>query len=367
MGEKTYPPVTDLKRDCNHAPNGAPHLSRRFVGDYFSLHLFPKLLRLKKLTAFGGLGGNPAMSSTTLPAHANVAVIEAAYEAWSRDPNSVDPTWRAFFQGFTLASNGGSPAGRRVPRPTVATRRAQRRPSSTASGSRGFTSLINAYRSIGHLEADINPLASAPAVHPKLSLQAHGLDEADLDTTFDVGTYLGGGQMKLADVVATLRSTYCTHVGVEYTHIQDVDVRTWLQDKMERSRNLPTFSKAEKVRILRRVHKAELFERFLHTKYVGQKRFSLEGGETMIAAVDSIIEHCPARWHRGGRHGNGPPRPAQYPHERDAEKLRCPLRAVLGKLHSRDRRRRRRREVPPRLRSGARHCRRQEGRGPPRR
>ena len=233
------------------------------------------------------------MSSTTLPAHANVAVIEAAYEAWSRDPNSVDPTWRAFFQGFTLASNGGSPAAALSSAANSGNQAHAAAPIIDSLRQSRVHQLINAYRSIGHLEADINPLASAPAVHPKLSLQAHGLDDADLDTTFDVGTYLGGGQMKLADVVATLRSTYCTHVGVEYTHIQDVDVRTWLQDKMERSRNLPTFSKAEKVRILRRVHKAELFERFLHTKYVGQKRFSLEGGETMIAAVDSIIEHCP--------------------------------------------------------------------------
>jgi 2-oxoglutarate dehydrogenase E1 component len=117
--------------------------------------------------------------------------------------------------------------------------------------------------------------------------------EAVLDTSFDVGTYLGGGQMKLRDVLAQLRLTYCGHIGVEYMHIQDVDVRTWLQERMESSRNQPDFSKQEKVRILRRVVKAELFERFLHTRYVGQKRFSLEGGETMVAAVDSIVQSCP--------------------------------------------------------------------------
>src|SRR5438105_7406612 len=99
--------------------------------------------------------------------------------------------------------------------------------------------------------------------------------------------------MKRRDILISLRLTYCDKIGVEYMHIQDVDVRRWLQEKMETSRNQPDFSKAEKIRILRRIHKAELFERFLHTKYVGQKRFSLEGGETMIAAVDSIIEACP--------------------------------------------------------------------------
>jgi 2-oxoglutarate dehydrogenase E1 component len=99
--------------------------------------------------------------------------------------------------------------------------------------------------------------------------------------------------MPLREIVANLRLTYCDNIGVEYTHLQDVDVRQWLQEKMEVTRNQPDFSRAERIRILRRVHKAELFERFLHTKYVGQKRFSLEGGETMVAAVDSIIEHCP--------------------------------------------------------------------------
>jgi hypothetical protein len=136
---------------------------------------------------------------------------------------------------------------------------------------------------------------------------------------------------------------------------------------MEAARNQPDFSKAERIRILRRVHKAELFERFLHTKYVGQKRFSLEGGETMVAAVDSIIEHCPDPRRRGGRHGHGPPRPPQHPHQRHAEELRRALRAVLGKLHPRDRRRRRRREIPPRLRGHPRDRRRPQGRGPPRR
>jgi 2-oxoglutarate dehydrogenase E1 component len=153
--------------------------------------------------------------------------------------------------------------------------------------------LINTYRAIGHLEAHLDPLGNPPPSHPKLSLAQFSLGEDDLDTSFDIGTYLGGGQMKLRDVLQNLRLTYCDHVGVEYMHIQDMDVRTWLQERMESTRNQPDFSKAEKVRTLRRIHKAELFERFLHTKYVGQKRFSLEGGETMIAAVDAIIEHCP--------------------------------------------------------------------------
>jgi 2-oxoglutarate dehydrogenase E1 component len=153
--------------------------------------------------------------------------------------------------------------------------------------------LIDTHRAIGHFQAHLDPLSERPAPHPKLALAAFGFSDDDLDTSFDLGTYLGGGQMKLRDILAALRTTYCDRIGVEYTHIQDVEVRHWLRDNMEATRNQPDFSKAEKIRILRRIHKAELFERFLHTKYVGQKRFSLEGGETMVAAVDSIIEHCP--------------------------------------------------------------------------
>jgi 2-oxoglutarate dehydrogenase E1 component len=221
-------------------------------------------------------------SFTNLPSAANSAALEAAHESWLQDPNSVDPTWRAFFQGFALGSGEGAIPAAGVTAPIIDSLRQSR-----------VHHLINTYRAIGHREAHLDPLSDPPAPFSKLSLAHFHLTDADLDTAFDVGTYLGGGQMKLRDIVATLRQTYCGHIGVEYTHIQDVEVRHWLQEKMESSRNQPGFSRAEKIRILRRVHKAELFERFLHTKYVGQKRFSLEGGETMIAAVDAIIEHCP--------------------------------------------------------------------------
>ncbi|MCC6415891.1 MAG: 2-oxoglutarate dehydrogenase E1 component [Opitutaceae bacterium] len=225
------------------------------------------------------------MNSISLSTGANATVLETAYQAWLENPDSVDPTWRAFFQGFSLGSNGSG------------------LPATTTGGEISIINslkqshvhyLINTYRAIGHFEAHLDPLSEPPPAHPKLSLAQFDLSEADLDTTFDVGTYLGGGQMKLRDVLAALRQTYCGHVGVEYTHIQDIDVRRWLQEKMEATRNQPNFSRAEKIRILRRVHKAELFEKFLHTKYVGQKRFSLEGGETIIAAIDSLIEHAPS-------------------------------------------------------------------------
>jgi len=229
------------------------------------------------------------MNSLNVPTHANAAVIEPLYQAWLDNPDSVDPTWRAFFQGFALGNTNG----------TLASALADT--SSAATGVAIVDSLkqvsvhylINAYRALGHLQSHLDPLSDAPAPVAKLSLEQFSLSPADLETSFDTGTYLGGGQMKLRAIVATLRQTYCGHVGVEYAHIQDTDCRHWLRDRIESTRLQPSFTEPQKVRILRRVHKAELFEKFLHTKYVGQKRFSLEGGETIIAALDAVIDHSP--------------------------------------------------------------------------
>src|SRR5688572_6200723 len=140
------------------------------------------------------------MNRSSLPTHANADIIEATYQAWLKDPNSVDPTWRAFFQGFTLGANGaspvaalaaaaGSPAEAHVSTPIIDSLKQSR-----------VHHLINTYRSLGHLEAHLDPLSDPPASHPKLSLTQNNLSDADLDTVFDIGTYLGGGQMKLSDI-----------------------------------------------------------------------------------------------------------------------------------------------------------------------
>ncbi len=232
------------------------------------------------------------MNPVNFSERANASLIEEYYQRWLAAPDSVDATWRAFFQGFALGSDGKSPTG------------ASSNTGSTSSvtGSTvdsvkqaGIYYLLSTYRSIGHGQAHINPLdPNRPAPLPKLALEAFKLSNADLDTSFDTGNFKGGvGQVKLRDLLTALQETYCGHVGVEYTHIQDQDCRRWLQEHFENTRLQPAFSQPQKLRMLRRVHKAELFEKFLHTKYVGQKRFSLEGGETIIAALDAIIEHCP--------------------------------------------------------------------------
>jgi 2-oxoglutarate dehydrogenase E1 component len=221
------------------------------------------------------------MKTVSVSASANAALIEEYHQRWLDNPDSVDPTWRAFFQGFTLGSNGQAPTS--APAGAIVDNVKQS----------GVYYLISAYRTIGHFQAHVNPLAGPPPPSPKLALSTFRLDESDLDTVFDVGNFRGGGQLKLRDLLALLQQTYCEHTGVEYTHIQDQECRRWLQERIESTLLEPSFNKAQKLRILRRVHKAELFEKFLHTKYVGQKRFSLEGGETIIAALDAVIDHCP--------------------------------------------------------------------------
>jgi len=225
------------------------------------------------------------MIAAALPTRANADLIEEYYLRWLENPDSVDPTWRAFFQGFTLGLSGQVPvlAGSASAAPVLTDSLKQSQ----------VHSLIYHYRAIGHIQAHLDPLGDPPPPAPRLALREFGLSEADLETFFDVGHYLDGGQMRLVDLIAGLQQTYCGHIGVEYLHIQETEIRRWLQACMEPRRNQSNFTKEQKVRILRRLHKAELFEHFLHTKYVGQKRFSLEGGETFIPALDTIVEHCP--------------------------------------------------------------------------
>src|ERR1700691_1162323 len=193
------------------------------------------------------------MNSLTLPTPYNADVIEAMYRTWLDNPDAVDPTWRAFFQGFSLGSNGG-PIGEAVEA------QGQHAPIIDSLKQSHVHYLIAAYRAIGHLQAHLDPLSGPPAPLPKLALSQLQLDDGDLDTSFDVGTYLGGGQMKLRSVLESLQKTYCGHVGVEYAHIQDQDCRLWLQERIESTSLQASFTQAQKVRILRRVYKAELFE-----------------------------------------------------------------------------------------------------------
>src|SRR6185369_12244793 len=133
-----------------------------------------------------------AKSTPSLPTSANAPVIEAAYEAWQKDPNSVDPTWRAFFQGFTLGADGNSPAAALANAAGTEERAHAAAPIIDSLKQSRVHHLINTYRAIGHFDAHLDPLSDPPATHPKLALAHFGLGEEDLTTSFDIGTYLGG-------------------------------------------------------------------------------------------------------------------------------------------------------------------------------
>ncbi|WP_395294392.1 multifunctional oxoglutarate decarboxylase/oxoglutarate dehydrogenase thiamine pyrophosphate-binding subunit/dihydrolipoyllysine-residue succinyltransferase subunit [Kitasatospora hibisci] len=148
--------------------------------------------------------------------------------------------------------------------------------------------LIHAYRVRGHLMADTDPLEYKQRKHPDLDVTTHGLTLWDLEREFAVGGFGGQRMMKLRDILGLLRNTYCRTVGIEYMHIQDPKQRKWLQDRLEKPYTKP--EREEQLRILRRLNSAEAFETFLQTKYVGQKRFSLEGGESLIPLLDATID-----------------------------------------------------------------------------
>ncbi|MEP7264825.1 MAG: 2-oxoglutarate dehydrogenase E1 component, partial [Bacteroidota bacterium] len=150
--------------------------------------------------------------------------------------------------------------------------------------------LINGYRSRGHLFTDTNPVRERRKYTPTLDLENFGLSDADLETVFHAGSFIGIGDAKLKDIVQALNDTYCRSVGAEYKYIRNPEVVEWLEQKMESSRNHREFTIEEKKHILQKLNEAVAFESFLHTKFVGQKRFSLEGSETLIPALDAIIE-----------------------------------------------------------------------------
>ena len=214
------------------------------------------------------------MTLGSLATRANLEVVEAAYSRWRQDPSSVDESWRTFFEGFELGLGRSMQA-------TADHRQT------------GVTRLVYAYRDLGHFLARLDPLCDALQSHPLLELSAFGLSEGDLGSVFDASIFIGMTRATLQEMLDALRETYCRTIGVEYLHIQDTHLRRWLQERMEPSRNHPHFDRIQKTRILSNLHYAEMFERFLHTKFTGQKRFSLEGAETLIPLLEAIVEKAP--------------------------------------------------------------------------
>ena len=213
--------------------------------------------------------------------NAHPQYIDALYQSWLRDPESVETGWAAFFQGFDFAlssSNGHAPE-----------------PGGTDAGrlQKEFAviGLIHGYRDRGHTLSTTNPLKPRKDRKPRLDLSDYGLSEADLDSHFAAGFELGMPNASLRDIIARLRLIYCGNIGFESTHVFDKIKREWLREKIENRDLSPDygFSVEKKKRILEKLNGAVGFEQFLATKFVGQKRFGLEGGESAIAALGAMM------------------------------------------------------------------------------
>ncbi len=230
-------------------------------------------------------------------AGSNADYVESRYEDWLADPDSVSPEWNRYFESFHGREAGDVPHSAVQARIALAAQVAARLgPSSVISDAYsesqgGVRKLVTAYRSRGHLGADLDPLGmTAKPGAPDLDLPFHGLSEADLDVEFSTYAYFGAERMRLRDLLARLRATYSSTIGAEFMHISDATQRNWIYRRMEQAGGTFGFSPAQKQRLLERVTAAEGLERYLHTKFVGQKRFSLEGGDSLIPLLDVVIE-----------------------------------------------------------------------------
>jgi 2-oxoglutarate dehydrogenase E1 component len=232
----------------------------------------------------------------------NAAFVEGLYELWLSEPERVAPEWRRYFESIAGTRPNDLPHGPLLRaladrRERIATRIALPAGQDTvfANKQAGVLRLLTAFRSRGHLHADIDPLGlweKPPA--PDLELAFHGLSEADLETEFETGSFAGPARMKLRDFRDWLRRTYTGTIGAEFMHISDAAQRRWFYERLERAGGRFGFDPGERRRILDRLTAAEGLERYLHTKYVGQKRFSLEGGDSLIPLLDELVRQAGA-------------------------------------------------------------------------
>ena len=270
----------------------------------------------------------------------NAGYVEELHSRWQQSPHSVEADWQRFFEG------SGGPPGATVSAPAAAAASAPSKNGKTVNGNGNIVAngngaangngvaaaaavvvhgpppssvayreavretviaatelqsrvahLVNAYRVRGHLFANVDPLENPTAAAPELELSHFGLSDSDLDKTFSTAGMAGlPERARLREIVAHLKETYCSSIGVESTHIEEPEPRLWLQQQMESTRNRALLDRTELVRILTKLTEAEIFEQFIHKNYVGAKRFSLEGSESMIPMIDLLVEAA-------GQHG----------------------------------------------------------------
>jgi 2-oxoglutarate dehydrogenase E1 component len=245
-----------------------------------------------------------AAGALNLPA--NLEFLEGLYFQFRRDPSSIDPAWRGYFESLDGPAAVSS-AGPAIEAPAAFSRSIFATPAravgaaATVESARSAASavaaervqrLVEAYREHGHLSADLDPLGIVKRSGAKLDLDDYGLSKSDLDTVFSSENVAGPDHTTLGSLIELLRETYCRHIGVELAHLHDIELRSWLQNRMESTRNRLALGHAARSRLLEKVTAAEIFEQFLAKKFVNAKRFSLEGAESLIPLLDRMIERA---------------------------------------------------------------------------
>ncbi len=245
---------------------------------------------------------------------ANLEYAEALFATWLNDASAVDPAWRQEFESWRATMNGSAPLSGDLG-PGFASRSIFHRPSAdfapptaASNASQGLTSFTDAaaaqvmqqkvdmltrnHRTRGHIVADVNPLGPRSDDPVELHLDHYGFTQNDLDLPFTTNAIPGRPQATLREIHEHLRATYCSKIGVQFMHIDNLEVRGWLQERMESTRNRVTLTRKEQIRILSRLSDAVIFEEFIQRKFIGAKSFSLEGGESLIPLLDLAFERA---------------------------------------------------------------------------
>lgn len=235
------------------------------------------------------------MSDFSYVFNAHPSYIESLYKQYQENPESVEDGWRTFFAGFEFSEQNAGPSTNGSTNGLTNGVQNGKAAPSIGSGDQkkefGVMSIIHGFRDRGHLLSKTNPIRERLDRKPHLDLADYNLSEADKDQVFQAGSELGLQNATLKEILERLHTIYCGSIGFEYAHIEKREKRIWLRDKIENRPLTPDYglSSEKKKRILEKLNGAVGFEDFLHKKYIGQKRFSLEGGETAIAALDAII------------------------------------------------------------------------------
>ncbi len=232
--------------------------------------------------------------------HWNAALLDEYYERWQQDPAAVDEKWSAFFEGFALGNTtlpvarNGANGSAFAPAPTLEATVPSAPTHDGTDRQANVDELVRGYRTLGHTLAQLDPLGNNAPEQPLLGLAALGFTEADLDTPVSSRYFMGGKSMRLGEMIDRLKRIYTGKIGAEFMYIQTPAVRNWVRDRVEAWPETPAPEVAVQRNILGRLLQAEAFERFLHTRYVGQKRFSLEGGETLLPLLETVLERSPS-------------------------------------------------------------------------